>query len=162
VKGIRIGGRGLAALAAAAALLVFAAVALAVAPAPGTYNGKTRKQHRHVQVKVDDTGRVTFFEIRWKAKCKKKGRTWGPDGTQDVDGTSDPIKQDGTGNFHDSGSYDRTDTGGYHGHFKVSFKGKFTTPTKASGKFNVKVRVSRNGKYVDTCRKRKLKWRVHS
>ena len=61
VNGIRIGRRGVAAL-AAVALLVFAAVALAVAPAPGTYNGKTRKQHRHVQVKVDDTGRVTFFE----------------------------------------------------------------------------------------------------
>jgi hypothetical protein len=152
-------GRRLAAgLAAVVGLLVFAAVALAVAPAPGTYKGKTG-QKRNMQVKVDSTGRITFFKIRWLAPCDKKGKFWGPDVTQDVDGTTDRIKQPGDGSFSDKGSYDETDTNGFKGHFSVKLGGKFTTATEANGFFRVRIRVTRKGKLVDRCHK-KVKWHV--
>jgi hypothetical protein len=146
------------------ALLVCAAVALAVVPKEGKYVGES-SQHRKTVVKANSSGRITYFRQQWKAVCKKKDSsghhlTWGPDGTEDVDGTKDKIKQDGTGAFHDKGSYKgNPDPNGYVGHFTVNFHGNFTSKTKAAGDFDVKVRVTRNGKFVDTCHKA-VTWHV--
>jgi hypothetical protein len=148
----RISRRGvLVALSVCVALLACAAVALAVVPSKGTYKGKS-SQGKTTVVKVNDSGRIVYFRTRWKAPCNKKGTSWGPDGTKDVDGTNDPIKQDGTGAFHDAGSYSSDpDPNGYVGHFKIKLGGKFTSKTKANGSFHVKVRVTRNGNFVDKC-----------
>ena len=149
----------LAAVGACVALLAFAAVALAVLPAGGTYKGKT-SQHRGVTVKANDSGRVKLFKIHWKAPCQKAGKFWGPDGTQDVDGTKDKIKQDGNGGFHDKGKYKSDpDPNGYVGHFTVHIAGQFTSKTKANGTFDIKVRVTRHGNFVDSCHK-SVTWNV--
>jgi hypothetical protein len=146
------------AISACLALLACAAVALAVVPKQGKYVGES-SQHRKTIVKVNSKGRIKYFKQNWKAVCKKKDSTghhltWGPDGTEDVDGTKDKIKQDGDGNFHDKGSYDGSpDSNGYQGHFTVNFHGHFTSKTKADGDFDVKVRVTRNGNFVDNCHK---------
>jgi opacity protein-like surface antigen len=138
------------AISACAAVLVCAAAALAVLPKQGKYTGES-SQGRKTVVKANSNGRITYFKQNWKAPCGG-GKHWGPDGTEDIDGTKDKIKQDGTGEFHDKGSYSsQPDSNGYIGHFKVRLNGKFTSKTKANGEFDIKVHVTRNGNSVDDC-----------
>jgi hypothetical protein len=148
-----------AALAVCIALLACAAVALAAVPNQGKYTGKS-SQKKPTVVKVNKNHRITYFKIRWKAPCNKDGTSWGPDGTEDIDGTGDKIKQDGTGEFHDKGTYKSDpDSSGYVGHFTVKLNGFFTSKTKANGEFDIKVRVTRNGNFVDNCHKH-VTWHV--
>jgi hypothetical protein len=154
------------AISACLALLACAAVALAVVPNQGKYVGKS-SQKRKTVVKVNDKHRITYFRQQWKAVCEKKDSnghhlTWGPDGTVDVDGSKDKIKQDGTGEFHDSGKYQSNpDSNGYVGHFTINLSGNFTGKTKADGDFSVKIKVTRNGNFVDRCHK-SVTWHVPS
>ena len=140
-------------LIAAACLGLFAAVALAAIAPPGVYNGRT-KQKRTVSVQVGADAKVVRLDIRWRAKCEKKGKFWtGGTTFNDLDGTTDA--------FSDGGPYTATAGGGYTGIINAKVSGKFTTPEKANGKFKVKVRVEKNGKKVDVCR-RSTKWHVSS
>jgi hypothetical protein len=145
-------------LGAAVALLVLAAVALAVTPAKGLHQGKT-SQGRDVDVKVKSDHHIRRVRIDWLAPCDSSA-SWGtskkPAGTT----VKNPAKQPGDGTFSASGKYDgHRDGAGYAGHFKFKLGGKFTTQSKANGTFDIKVRVTKNGKTVDHCHKN-VTWQV--
>ena len=153
---------GLAGVAALLLALACAGVALATTPSKGTYEGKT-SQGLFVDVRVDRHHVVKRFRINWFAKCDS-GNTWGtkadPDGSSDQDLVGDPIDQTDKGTFGDSGSYNGSkDADGVQGHFTVNLSGHFYNKTHAKGAFDIKVRVTRNGKTIDRCH-RAVTWRV--
>jgi hypothetical protein len=140
------------AAAVAALSLVCAAVALAATPRPGKYTGKTG-QGRHVRVKVNDAGRIgpDGFKIHWKAPCENGA--W-----EDATHNTRRIEIAGDGSFERAAKDKHTDNG-YTGHEKIETDGNFDTKTSASGKFKVRVRVTKDGDFVDTCRKT-VSWSV--
>jgi hypothetical protein len=145
--------RTLAIAAAVAALsLLCAAVALAATPRPGKYTGET-SQGRHVRVTVNDKGRIgpDGFKIHWKAPCEN-GK-W-----EDVTHNTRRIEIAGDGSFELDAKYKHT-VNGFTGHTKIETDGKFDTKTSASGRFKVRVRVTKDGDFVDTCRKT-VSWSV--
>jgi hypothetical protein len=142
--------RRLAALVVALALL---ATATATAATPGKYKGRTG-QHRKVKVTVNDSGRVIFTSIRWRAHCKS-GQFWTAS-TPFTDTASGPIEQTPTG-FTDSGTYTQPSGGGYKGITTVSIAGTFDSDTKVHGTFKAKVKVRRHGQEVTRC-KMSTKW----
>jgi hypothetical protein len=147
--------RYLAALGAALALLVFAAVALAATPSTGLHKGESSQGYR-VDVKVGTNHKIRRFRIDWKAPCEAPGSSWGPDGTT----VNFPSEQPGDGSFASTGKYKgKPDTDGFRGHFKYVLDGKFTKASKAHGTFDIKVRVTKDGKTVDHCHKA-VTWHV--
>jgi hypothetical protein len=154
--------RFLVAISVCLALLACAAVAIAATPNEGKYLGKTG-QDLKVRIKVNKSHNIPDkgFFIRWKAICKKKDSnghhlTWGPDSTVNT-GKLDVA---GDGSFEQSGKYNEN-SGSYVGHMKGGLNGKFGSPTSATGKFHIRVRVTKNGNYVDTCKKT-VSWQVSS
>jgi hypothetical protein len=137
------------ALAVAAVSLVFAAVALAAVPKKGTYTGKT-SQARNVRVKVNKGHDINGggFRINWQAPCQREGYVWGPEQTENS-GKID-VKDDGS--FKLNGKYN-SKVDPYVGHITIRNSGRFNTKTTATGTFKVTVRVTRDGDYVDTCKK---------
>jgi hypothetical protein len=126
-------------VAAVAALsLLCAAVALAATPKPGKYRGKT-SQGKSVRVKVNDSGRIgrDGFKIHWEAPCQvAKDMAWGD-------------------TTHNTKRIEIADDGS----FELDAKYKLDTKTSASGKFKARVRVTKDGDYVDTCKKT-VSWSV--
>lgn len=142
---------------AVAVALVLCAGAVALAATPGTYRGKT-KQGRRVKVRVNDSGRVIFVSIGWRAKCDSGKRPTVK--TSFADTEKNPIEQDAAG-FGDSGSTTSNLSGGYKARVHVKLAGTWdpADATKASGTFKGRIKVRKNGKLVDTC-KRATKWSV--
>jgi hypothetical protein len=143
--------------------LAAASAALAAVPGPGSYRGTTG-QDLDASVKVNAKHRVKRFKVHWWAPCDRAGFRWGspdnPDGTVDRDSSDDPIKQTDDGAFSDSEKYaGETNNAGYKGHFRIEFSGKFGDAKHASGKFTIKVRVTKDGVTYDHCRKT-AKWHV--
>jgi hypothetical protein len=134
----------LAALCAVAATLPDAAVA-------ATWKGKT-KQGRNVAVVTDDaTGLVTRLKIGWRAHCE--------DGTYTSRTTFLPPFDSSTPTtFEDTGSYTaRPD--GYRALTTATIHGRFYPKVdRWRGRLDVRVRVRKDGKLVDTCRLKKLRW----
>ena len=148
---------------AGAALLAAAGTAIAAIPRPGTYDGTTG-QGLDARVKVNSSHRVKRFRIHWWATCDRPGATWGskddPGGTVIRDLKKYPIEQDGTGAFSDKAKYeDVQNNAGYQDVFRVSVNGTFTDRTHANGSFTVRIRVTKDGKTYDHCR-RTVRWRV--
>jgi hypothetical protein len=153
------GRRFLVGMCAALAALALAAVALAATPSKGTHKGKT-SQDRLVQIKVNKNHRIKRLRVDWKAPCDNPGATWGPDTTVDIDGSKDKIKQPGDGSFSDKGSYKtRPDKHNFVAHVNATENGTFTSGTAANGTFEVKLRITKNGKTVDHCHK-KVTWHI--
>jgi hypothetical protein len=128
-----------------AGLLIFALPATAEA---ATWEGKTR-QGRRVMVHTGDDGKVDRARIGWKARC--------------ADGTYRsrtlfvaPLDSASSTAFEDAGTY-RGHPRGYQARIWVRISGTLDDGTW-SGTFRVRVRVSRDGEHVDTCRLRRLRW----
>jgi hypothetical protein len=146
---------GVVAAAVAVLSLLCAAVALAAMPEPGKYRGKT-SQDRSVRVKVNDKGRIgpDGFKIHWEAPCQvAQDMSW-----TDVTHNTQRILFKDDGSFVLDAKYKHT-VEGFTGHIKIETDGKFDTKTSASGKFKVRVRVTKDGDYVDTCKKT-VSWSV--
>ena len=140
---------------AVAALLVCAAVALAATPSKGLHEGTT-SQKRGVDVKVGTNHHIRRFRIDWKAgKCDSAHGAWRGGTT-----VTNPRNQPGDGSFSDSGKYKDDGGGGYVGHVRFGFAGKFTNSSDANGTFHARVRVTKNGTTVDHCHTGKLTWHV--
>jgi hypothetical protein len=143
-------------VAAVAALsLLCAAVALAATPKPGKYRGRT-SQGKSVRVKVNDSGRIgrDGFKIHWEAPCQvAEDMAWG-----DTTHNTKRIEIADDGSFELDAKYKHA-VGQYTGHIKIETDGKFDTKTSASGKFKARVRVTKDGDYVDTCKKT-VSWSV--
>lgn len=155
-------GRAVPALASAVLLAATGAAAAAV-PSSGTFKGTTG-QGKRVSVKVNSKHRIKRFQIQWWAPCDMKDASWGnadtPDGTIDRDLSGDKIEQAKDGTFSDTEKYKGEESNaGYQGHFKMTVNGAFSDATHASGKFTIRVRVTKDGLTYDHCRKT-VKWHV--
>lgn len=148
--------RAVVVLAAVLAVLVFAAVAWAVQPKPGSHEGATSQSYS-MGVTVNNSHRIKVFAMQWKAPCTN-GFPDVASEVRDKDKKGDRIaQQDGT--F--SGSYSVTRPAGpYVLHEHTYYSGSFSTPTRASGKARVHVKVTRNGHKAATCDKNPITWHI--
>jgi hypothetical protein len=147
-------------LTAALLALVFAAVALAVTPQKGIYLGQT-SQGRDVGIKVNDQQRIKQFRIEYRAPCGGGAKYTGGviDRDKPAKHPNDKIKQQ-NGVFEDKGQFKQNAGGGLKAKVNYEVHGEFDTPTTASGRFKVKVKVTENGETIDTCEKKGITWDV--
>jgi hypothetical protein len=134
---------------ALAALCAVAAAAPASASAD-TWTGKT-KQGRKVVLRTGSDGLVNRVRIGWKARCG--------DGTYTSRTIFLPPFDTATASaVADVGDY-TAKPDGYRSAIHVWVKGAWVASTgRWRGTFGVRVRVSKAGKPVDTCRLKKLRW----
>jgi len=127
------------------------AVALPATASAATWKGKTH-QGRGVVVRTGDDGTVTRIRIGWKAQCAVGD--WYKSRTLFVS----PLDSATSTTFADAGSY-RAHPEGYQARIWVRITGNRDAGESTwSGTFRVKVRVSKGGEHVDTCRLRRLRW----
>jgi hypothetical protein len=134
------------ALALALAMLV---AAPAVAGAE-TWRGKT-EQGRAVAVRTGDDDRVERVRVSWKAKCQK-----GTYMSRTV--FRRPFDVSRAAEFEDRGTYAVDVPGGYRARHRVFVRGKLGADGDWTGTFRVRTRVTRGGRFVDSCRLRGLRW----
>ena len=131
------------------AVCALAAVLPATASA-ATWKGKTG-QGRAVVVHAGDNGTVNRIRIGWKARC----------GSGNYSSRTlflPPLDSATSSTFADAGSY-RARPEGYQARIWVRIAGNLDAGEQTwSGTFRVKVRVSKGGEHVDTCRLRRLRW----
>jgi hypothetical protein len=137
------------ALLALAALCAVAAAAPASASAE-TWTGKT-KQGRKVVLRTGSDGLVNHVRIGWRAKCQDGTYTSRTIFLPPFDTTTSTA-------VADVGDYNAKPDG-YQSAIHVRVKGAWVASTgRWRGTFGVRVRVSKAGKRVDTCRVKKLRW----
>ena len=126
------------------------AVVLPATASAATWKGKTR-QGRAVVVHAGDNGTVNRIRIGWKARC----------GSGNYSSRTlflPPLDSAASSTFADAGSY-RARPEGYQARIWVRIAGSLDAGEQTwSGTFRVKVRVSKGGEHVDTCRLRRLRW----
>ena len=126
------------------------AVVLPATASAATWKGKTR-QGRAVVVHAGDNGTVNRIRIGWKARC----------GSGNYSSRTlflPPLDSATSSTFADAGSY-RARPEGYQARIWVRIAGNLDAGEQTwSGTFRVKVRVSKGGEHVDTCRLRRLRW----
>jgi len=113
-----------------------------------TWEGKTR-QGRGVMVHTGAGGKVDRARIGWRARCGNgtyKSRTL----------FVEPLDSASATAFEDAGSYGARPAG-YRARISVRIAGTLDDGVWR-GTFRVRVRVSKNGEHVDTCRLRRLRW----
>ena len=137
------------------ATFVLVAVSTLAAVLPATASGATWKgethQGRPVVVRTGDNGTVNRIRIGWKARC----------GSGNYSSRTlflPPLDSATSTTFADAGSY-RGHPEGYKARIWVRITGNLDAGEQTwSGTFRVKVRVSKGGEHVDTCRLRRLRW----
>ena len=127
------------------------AATLPATASAATWKGKTR-QGKGVVVRTGDDGSVNRVRIGWKAHCAHgdwyKSRTL----------FASPLDSATSTTFAHAGSY-RGHPAGYQARIWVRITGNLDAGEQTwSGTFRVKVRVSKGGEHVDTCRLRRLRW----
>src|SRR5215212_9369984 len=137
---------------AALALIALAALtaALPATASAATWRGET-SQGRGVVVHTGGDGSVDRARIGWKARCAHgtyRSRTL----------FVPPLDSASSTAFEDAGSY-RAHPPGYRARIWVRISGTLDG-SRWSGTFRVRVRVSRDGERVDTCRLRRVRWRA--
>ena len=126
------------------------AAALPATASAATWKGKTG-QGRVVVVRTGDDGPVKRVRIGWKARCAKGNYT-----SRTL--FQSPLDSSTSSTFADAGSY-RGHPEGYQARIWVRIAGNLDAGEQTwSGTFRVKVRVSKGGEHVDTCRLRRLRW----
>jgi hypothetical protein len=134
------------------ALAVGFAVVLA-APAAAdakTWRGKT-KQGRVVTVSTGADDLVNQVRVSWRAPCKK-GRYVSR--TQFLP----PLDVSETHVFEHSGTYRKALPDGYRARNTVSVRGTLGADDRWTGTFRVRTRVRKDGRLVDTCRLKGVRW----
>jgi hypothetical protein len=134
-------------------VLIAGCVLAATLPAnasAATWKGKTR-QGKGVVVRSGDDGTVNRIRIGWKARCGNGNYTSRTLFLPPLDSATSTT-------FADAGSY-RAQPEGYQARIWVRITGNRDAGDQTwSGTFRVKVRVSKGGEHVDTCRLRRLRW----
>ena len=134
-------------------VLIAVCVVAATLPANAsatTWKGKTR-QGKGVVVRSGDDGTVNRIRIGWKARCGNGNYTSRTLFLPPLDSATSTT-------FADAGSY-RGHPEGYQARIWVRIAGNLDAGEQTwSGTFRVKVRVSKGGEHVDTCRLRRLRW----
>jgi hypothetical protein len=133
--------------------LALALTMLAVVPAvadAAEWRGKTG-QGRMVSVRTGDNERVDRVRVSWKATCEKgsyKSRTV----------FRRPFDVSEAAEFEDAGTYRVDVQGGYRARHTVFVRGTLAADGRWSGTFRVRTRVTRRGRFVDSCRLRRVRW----
>ena len=130
---------------ALATLLVVPAVADAE-----TWRGKTG-QGRAVSVRTGDDDRVDRVRVSWKATCEK-----GSYMSRTV--FRRPFDVSEAAEFEDAGTYRVDVQGGYRARHTVFVRGTLAADGSWAGSFRVRTRVTRRGRFVDSCRLRRVRW----
>ena len=154
-------------VAVATALVAGATATSAVAAPPppnGSFRGQTDQniEDNTVSLLTNANGRVSEFDLAWRAKCERKKQFWT---------TATGISPDGDGLamegdvFRSAGSYTSKASKRIRGKISISMRGSFSDETSASGIWSAKVKVfkkNKRGKFkrFDTCTTGQLEWRV--
>jgi hypothetical protein len=134
------------------ALAVGFAVVLAAPTAADakTWRGKT-KQGRAVTVRTGADDLVNRVRVSWRAPCKKGhyvSRTL----------FRPPLDVSETEVFKHSGTYRKRLPGGYRARHTVFVRGRLGARDRWTGTFRVRTRVRKDGRLVDSCRLRRVRW----
>ena len=142
------------ALPVVALAMVSAAVFASTADAT-TYRGKT-KQGKHASVVTAADGTPTRLFVAWRAPCRKPGfvfveRTlWTP-----------PFVTAAPGQVADHGVLRDRYRNGDRARLTLSITGSLGADGSWHGVFQAKVVLTRNGKWLDTCRLKRDRWVAH-
>ena len=132
--------------------------AWAVPPPPdSTFSGDTSQtnvKNHQVDIQTDSNGHVSAFAIDWRAKCKRKGKSWTAGTTIQPGG--DGLQMDGE-IFGADGSYNSKVNRKIKGVVTVSLRGTFVDNDNAQGTWKASVKVlkkNKKGKFkkFDSCK----------
>jgi len=133
--------------------VVLAAGLIVAAPAEAAkWRGKTR-QGRGVSIHTGADGRVNFGHIRYRVPCR--------DGTEVRGGVHflPPLDMSTTTSFADRGPY-KFRIGRIRVRANASTEGGLRRSGRWTGTFSVRMRLTRNGRLVTTCRLRNVGWKA--
>jgi hypothetical protein len=136
----------------ALALVAICGVALTAPAVAGakTWRGKTG-QGRAVMVRTGGDDQVKRVRISWRAKCQKGNYT---STTLFVP----PFDASSTTAFEDEGTYRVNIKGGYRARHTAFVSASLDPGGVWRGTFHVRTRVTRKGKFVDSCRRKPVRW----
>jgi hypothetical protein len=127
--------------------------AVLVAPATSgatTWRGNTA-QHRAATVRTGSDGLVTRVRIAWRARCQNGRYT---STTLFVP----PYDASSTAAFEDTGTYHVRIRGGYRARHTAFVSASLDADGVWRGTFHVRTRVTRKGKFIDSCRLKSVRW----
>jgi len=125
-----------------------------VAPAEAArWRGKT-KQGRLAAVHTGADGLVSQVRIRYVARCTDRDVLTG--GVQ----TLPPLDNSTTTAFQDGGGFSFRIRGGERARATMSIEGGLRRSGRWTGSFRIRVRVTRGGRFVATCRTGRIGWRA--
>ena len=133
-------------------LVAICSVALTAPAAAGakTWRGKTG-QDRAVMVRTGGDDRVKRVRISWRARCQKgnyKSTTL----------FVPPFDVSSATAFEDAGAYRVNIPGGYRARHTAFVSATLDSVGVWRGTFGVRTRVTRKGKFVDSCRLKRVRW----
>ena len=135
---------------AALSMLMFAAAATAAEAK--VFRGKT-SQGRPASAVIGSDGLLRAARVNWRSRCTQGGRL------RDKTIFTRPHDRSTPDAFLDEGTYRRKDDNGYRLRFTSSIRATRIADARGDGwrgSFRIKVLVTRNGRYVDTCRSGRL------
>jgi hypothetical protein len=133
--------------------LALACAAVLAVPATAdakTWRGKT-KQGRAVSVRTGADDLVNQVRVSWRAPCRKGhyvSRTL----------FLPPLDVSRTDAFEDAGVVRKRIEGGYRARHTVFVRGTLGADDRWTGTFRVRTRVTRDGRVVDNCRLKRVRW----
>jgi hypothetical protein len=117
------------------------------------WHGKTR-QGRLAQVVTGADGLVTKVRIRYRARCgDRKTLTSGVR-------FQAPLDTSTASAFADGGRFDFDLPNGERARARTSVDGGLRTSGRWTGDFRIRVRVTRNGRFVTNCRSGRVGWKA--
>jgi hypothetical protein len=132
-------------------LVALLALALPAQAAAATWRGTT-KQGRGILVYSGGDGLVERAKIGWRARCDEGGTYSSRTIFVAPFDVSEPVR------FADEGSYDGRPPG-YRATIVAGIRGSyFSGVDRWRGTFHVRVAVFKDGKRVDTCRLKRVRW----
>jgi hypothetical protein len=137
----------------AAACTAAATLLLVPAADAATWRGKT-EQGRSVVVVTGADGLVSKVRIRYRARCTddkgyKAGVAFLP-----------PLDESTPTAFADGGVIKWRIKGGERAKGRTAIQGGLRSSGRWTGRFRIRVRITKNGRYVATCRSGLIGWRA--
>jgi hypothetical protein len=140
-------------LTAAACATLAALLLVPTAADAATWRGKTR-QGRLALVVTGADGTVTKVRIRYRARCGD-GKTL----TSGVKFLA-PLDTSTASAFQDRGRFEFNLPNGERARARVSVDGGLRTSGRWTGDFRIRVRITRNGRFVTNCRSGRVGWKA--
>ena len=140
-------------LAAGLCAALAAALIVPTAADAATWRGKTR-QGRLAQVVTAPDGVVSKVRIRYRARCG--------DGKALTSGVKflAPLDTASASAFKDGGRFSFDLPNGERARARTSVEGGLRTSGRWTGNFRIRVRVTRNGRFVTNCRSGRVGWKA--